>query len=106
MIISNKIRCLTCDDIIESTHRHDFKWCSCRTVAVDGGKEYLKRCGYPTDYEELSVLTDDDFDRDTIVEEYNRCIDSNNGDKHLAVTELSMLFDLGYDEISNIVKGI
>jgi hypothetical protein len=40
----NKIQCAKCKDIIESKHRHDFKFCSCGAVAVDGGKDYLKRC--------------------------------------------------------------
>lgn len=53
-IKSNKIQCLKCGDIIESTHVHDFKWCSCERVAVDGGKEYLRRAGNPNDYVELS----------------------------------------------------
>lgn len=43
MIISNKIKCKFCGDIIESTNRHDFKWCSCEKCAVDGGHDYLKR---------------------------------------------------------------
>lgn len=43
-IIENKILCLKCNDIIESVHRHDYKECSCGYVAVDGGKEYLRRC--------------------------------------------------------------
>lgn len=42
--LSNRAKCLICGEIIESTHRHDFKWCSCRNVAVDGGLDYLKRC--------------------------------------------------------------
>lgn len=53
-IIVNKIKCKKCGDIIESTHTHDFKWCKCKSVAVDGGKDYLRRLGYPKDYEELS----------------------------------------------------
>ena len=44
-IITNKIRCKKCGDIIESTHRHDFKFCKCGAVAVNGGKDYLRRCG-------------------------------------------------------------
>jgi len=44
-ILCNKIQCKKCGDIIESTNRHDFQWCSCKSVAVDGGKEYLRRCG-------------------------------------------------------------
>lgn len=56
-IIHNKIKCLRCGDIIESTNRHDFKWCSCHTCAVDGGHAYLKRCGWP--WEELSEVEED-----------------------------------------------
>ena len=55
-IISNKIKCKKCGDIIESTHRHDFKFCKCEAVAVDGGKDYLRRLGNPDDYEELSKI--------------------------------------------------
>lgn len=54
MIIENKIRCKKCGDIIESKHVHDFKWCSCKSVAVDGGKKYLRRLGNFEDFEELS----------------------------------------------------
>ena len=42
-IKSNKVQCNNCKDIIESTYRHDYKGCSCGNVAVDGGKDYLKR---------------------------------------------------------------
>lgn len=54
-IITNKIQCNHCLDIIESTYRHDFKFCSCGKVFVDGGKAYLRR-GFdrPDDYTELS----------------------------------------------------
>lgn len=44
MIKVNKIKCKFCGDIIESTHVHDFKFCSCGKCAVDGGHYYLKRC--------------------------------------------------------------
>lgn len=60
MIITNKVRCNGCGDIIESKHRHDFVWCSCELVAVDGGKDYLKRCGDPGNWTELSEVTQDD----------------------------------------------
>ena len=55
-IISNKIKCKKCGDIIESTYRHDFKFCKCESVAVDGGKDYLRRLGKDEDYEELSIV--------------------------------------------------
>lgn len=41
-IISNKIKCKKCGDIIESKSTNDYKKCSCGAVAVDGGKDYLK----------------------------------------------------------------
>lgn len=37
-IIVNMIRCKKCGGVIESTHRHDFKFCKYGAVAVDGGK--------------------------------------------------------------------
>lgn len=36
-IRTNRIKCKKCGCIIESTNVHDFKWCSCKSVAVDGG---------------------------------------------------------------------
>lgn len=54
IIIHNKIRCKKCGEIIESFSRHDFKWCSCGTCAVDGGHDYLRRCGNFDDWEDLS----------------------------------------------------
>jgi len=42
-IIRNSAMCDVCHEEIESKDRHDFKWCSCRNLAVDGGKDYCKR---------------------------------------------------------------
>ena len=55
-ILSNKIQCKKCGSIIESKHRHDFKFCDCKSVAVDGGLAYLRRLGYPSDYVDLSEV--------------------------------------------------
>ena len=55
-IISNKIKCKKCGDIIESKGTNDYKNCSYVAVAVDGGKDYLKRMGNEENYEELSEL--------------------------------------------------
>ena len=54
-IKANKARCKLCRTVIESTHRHDFLWCRCRSIAVDGGKDYLRRVGEPKNIEELST---------------------------------------------------
>lgn len=56
-ILKNAVQCLKCLDIIESTHVHDFKWCKCKGIAVDGGKEYLKRVGnIHGGYKDLSIV--------------------------------------------------
>ena len=52
----NKIKCKKCGNIIESKTTNDLKRCSCGAVAVDDGKEYLKRIGNDEEYEELSEL--------------------------------------------------
>lgn len=53
-IAKNRIRCKKCNDVIESVSGHDFKFCRCGAVAVDGGKDYLRRCGEREEWEELS----------------------------------------------------
>ena len=54
-IIKNVIKCTKCGDIIESTHVHDFKMCSCGECGVDGGHDYLRRLYTSKDvYIELS----------------------------------------------------
>ena len=53
-ILVNKIQCKKCKDIIESKNVHDFKWCTCKSIAVDGGLEYLRRIGNLEDIIELS----------------------------------------------------
>lgn len=60
-IIRNSAKCLCCNEEIESKNRHDFKWCKCGNLAVDGGKDYLKRCGgHKGHIEETSIFKDFD----------------------------------------------
>lgn len=42
-IAVNKARCKKCGDVIESKYRHDFVTCNCKTISVDGGRDYLRR---------------------------------------------------------------
>jgi hypothetical protein len=54
----NAIRCLSCDDVIESRYQHDYVTCGCGNVAVDGGLAYGRR-SFPNNpaemwYEDLS----------------------------------------------------
>lgn len=53
-IIRNAARCRKCNDEIESKHRHDYVSCKCGTIAVDGGKDYLRRVGDFEVFEDLS----------------------------------------------------
>ena len=58
-IKSNKIRCGRCGEMPGSVSAHDFKFCKCGAVAVDGGHEYLRRCGSLENFEELSEYEPD-----------------------------------------------
>lgn len=42
-----KVRCKSCGDVIQSQHRHDMVWCTCKKIAVDGGDSYLRLAGKP-----------------------------------------------------------
>lgn len=55
-LVKNIIKCVHCGDIIESKHTHDFKWCKCGTVSIDGGLSYTKRSfmNSPNDFIDLS----------------------------------------------------
>lgn len=55
-----RVKCLVCNDIIQSTHVHDFVRCSCGAIFVDGGSDYL-RMGWPMGEPEsyLEVLEDE-----------------------------------------------
>jgi len=58
-ILQNSVLCLSCGDVIQSTHRHDYQTCSCRDVSVDGGYSYLKRSyAGPDSFLETSVVID------------------------------------------------
>lgn len=56
----NRIRCKKCGDIIESEYTHDFKFCSCKNIFVDGGHDYCRWGGNLEDIEPLTkeVLID------------------------------------------------
>ena len=62
----NAIQCTVCDDVIESKHRHDFKWCGCGSCAVDGGKDYMRRLGNQSNWIELSVPEEDEDEDEKI----------------------------------------
>lgn len=42
-LIYNAVECLSCGDILESCHRHDYKTCNCSNeTMIDGGEMYVR----------------------------------------------------------------
>jgi hypothetical protein len=62
LILRNSAKCSTCGTEIVSRSRHDYVVCPCRSVAVDGGNEYLRRVGDGY-FEDTSVVADSDEPR-------------------------------------------
>lgn len=42
-IWANQVRCKKCNEVVRSRNMHDFRFCPCGFVAVDGGSWYLRR---------------------------------------------------------------
>ncbi len=57
-IAKNRAGCMTCGDVIESVHVHDFKTCSCGDLSVDGGSHYMRRAGKMSEIVELHFDAD------------------------------------------------
>lgn len=55
VILRNRAKCLICGEVLESTFRHHYVTCSCGSLSVDGGHDYICRC-YKEEgcFEELS----------------------------------------------------
>lgn len=58
-MIVDALKCLKCNDVIWSRHRHDMRWCSCKTVAIDGGRDYTKILGNRENWELLKEYDTD-----------------------------------------------
>lgn len=64
-IVRNRAQCNVCKDIVESLHRHDYRTCTCRSIAVDGGTDYIRRVGAVRDITELTEYEEyDEPERD------------------------------------------
>ena len=57
-ILKNSAQCAVCGDILVSKHRHDFVSCSCGSIFIDGGTDYLRAGGNPGDF--ISLLETDE----------------------------------------------
>lgn len=55
-IALNAAKCKNCGVVVVSLHVHDYRTCKCGKIAVDGGRDYLKRAGSDLITEELSLV--------------------------------------------------
>lgn len=49
------IKCKKCGDTVFSRTTHDFRYCGCKLVAIDGGGDYTRIIGEQKDYETLQI---------------------------------------------------
>jgi len=59
-IVYNAVRCLKCNETIESNHVHDYKHCSCGNAMVDGGMSYERYGGEHNTIEKITIYADDE----------------------------------------------
>lgn len=64
MIIRNAAQCAKCNDIIESKSRWNFVECSCGSIFVDGGTDYIRCGGSPEDFISLLEISEPENDDD------------------------------------------
>lgn len=51
------ICCLKCNDVIYSVTRHDYRSCSCKNCAIDGGRSYGRIIGSDWKFAKIDLLT-------------------------------------------------
>jgi len=54
--MSAKIKCLKCLDIIKSYDRHDFRYCKCGNIFIDGGDDYLRYGGKALEDDSYEII--------------------------------------------------
>ena len=68
VLTKNSVRCLVCNTVLESKHRHHFLKCQCpNETTCDGGLEYQRTLGKDLnlieDLCEYQVMTQEDYDK-------------------------------------------
>lgn len=62
-----KIRCLKCNEIIESKGEHDFKKCKCGSCFIDGGDNYTRIGG---NLENIMLVNEDGTEEQMTLEKF------------------------------------
>ena len=67
-------QCNKCGDIIWSRCRHDFRWCTCKAIGIDGGYDCIRVIGDDKNIKEL-IMEDDCPSRDDAYKDWNESKD-------------------------------
>lgn len=63
------LKCKKCGDVIFSRCRRDMRWCSCGSIAIDGGFDYTKVTGSPDEIEFVQIMVD--ANKDELYNDWN-----------------------------------
>lgn len=53
----NAAKCLRCNDILISHHRHDYVQCSCGAIFIDGGNDYMRYGGDMKAFQRIWIVS-------------------------------------------------
>jgi len=86
VLSKNTIKCLMCNTILESKHRHDFQQCNCSNGAfVDGGLSYERLGAMDLDLIdnlcEYRTLTQESYDKEQVEIKATRLVKNEQGVK-------------------------
>ena len=95
MIVQNAVSCLNCGDFIFSVHRHNFVTCTCGTISVDGGQDYLRRVGDMSAAVDFSWALPDDV-YNACAEAVKHALDTNRNKFGIANAVMRKLRELGH----------
>lgn len=104
IILSNKLKCKCCGDIIESVSRHDFVSCTCGNAICDGGKDYLRRLGNPENYIDLSEVTSEEEEEDWFEKIRSTFTWSSRGKSGDEPLHHILLKDMSTEHLENVLK--
>jgi hypothetical protein len=103
-IVLNRIQCKSCNEILTSYHRYDYKKCSCdNETMIDGGTAYQRYGGKNLDLIDKSLtgfLSEDHFVNSHTAHWGNRGKDGRSPLSYKSVAEMSN------DHLINIIKNM
>lgn len=97
-IVSNQVECKNCGDRPYSASVHDFKYCKCGDIAVDGGQDYLRRVGNIKGYNDLSISMDPEA-LQKVIEEVEKAIVTNRNSYGVTLAALRGIRDAGLSNV-------